>query len=182
MKTEAAWLAGVKEQILIRYLGMGWVKAHHPWSSTENDEYSSKQLLKWLIDTAIPSDDTEDEPNDAPVSMPGPPDMKPLGTTSTLAEELKAGNKDTLSNFQKTLNKKREERMSKGKRDKLDGMKMIIILDINKQMKGFQFEMVFKYPNELEGGTSLDWTHGIVQEVIVFKTITICNVDEISCP
>ena len=32
--------------------------------------------------------------------------------------------------------------------------------------------MLFEYPNELEGGTYLDWTHGIVEEVIILKTIT----------
>jgi hypothetical protein len=99
LKTEAALLAEVKEQILSRYLGMSWIKAHHPWSSKENSKYSSKQLLKWLIDTVIPLDDTEDEPDDAPVLMLAPPEMKSLGTTSTLAEELKAGKKDKLSNY-----------------------------------------------------------------------------------
>ena len=49
---------------------------------------------------------------------------------------------------------------------------MSVMPGINTKMKGFQLEMLFEYPNELEGGTSLDWTHGIVQEVIVFKTIT----------
>ena len=78
--------------------------------SKENDKYSSKQLLKWLIDTAIPLGDTEDAPNDVPASMPAPPEMKYIGTTSTLAEELKPGNKDKLSNFQKLWNKEREKR------------------------------------------------------------------------
>ena len=104
--------------------------------------------------------------------MPVPPAMKSLGTTSTLAEELKAGNKDKLSNFQKTWNEEREKRMSKGKGDRLEGMQVSVMPDIDKKMKGFQLEMLFEYPNELEGGTYLDWTRGIVEEVIILKTIT----------
>ena len=41
LKSETARLAGVKEQILIRYLGLGWEDAHHPWSS-EGHTYTSK--------------------------------------------------------------------------------------------------------------------------------------------
>ena len=35
LKSETARLNAVKEQILIRYLGLGWEDAHHPWSSHE---------------------------------------------------------------------------------------------------------------------------------------------------
>ena len=31
--------------------------------------------------------------------------------------------------------------------------------------------MSFEYPNEIEGGTYLNWTHGVVDEVIVLKTV-----------
>ena len=47
--------------------------------------------------------------------MPAPPRMKYLGTTSTLAEELKAGSKDRVSNFQIIWNEEREKKMSEGK-------------------------------------------------------------------
>ena len=33
LRTKAEKLRHVKEQILIRYLGLGWVEAHHNWSS-----------------------------------------------------------------------------------------------------------------------------------------------------
>ena len=49
---------------------------------------------------------------------------------------------------------------------------MSVMPGINTKMKGFQLEMLFEYPNELEGGTYLDWTHWIVKEVIILKTIT----------
>ncbi len=53
LKSESARLNAVKEQILIRYLGLGWEDAHHPWSKS-GVTFSSKQLLKHLIETVIP--------------------------------------------------------------------------------------------------------------------------------
>ena len=41
--------------------------------------------------------------------------------------------------------------MSKGKGDRLERMQMSVMPDINKTLKGFQLEMLFEYPNELEG-------------------------------
>ncbi len=37
----------VKEQILIRYLGLGWEEAHHPWSKNKHI-YTASELLKHL--------------------------------------------------------------------------------------------------------------------------------------
>ncbi len=35
----------VKEKILIRYLGLGWEEAHHPWSKNKH-QYTALELLK----------------------------------------------------------------------------------------------------------------------------------------
>ena len=42
---------------------------------------------------------------------------------------------------------------------------------IDKPLKGFNIEIWFEYPNEIKGGTYLNWTHGVVDEVIVLKTV-----------
>ena len=94
LKSESTILAAVKEQILIRYLGLGWTDAHHPWLLKEEGTFSSKRLFKLLVDTVIPMADTRLTPDEPPVTMPTPPKMHKLGTTSKLAENLKSGNTD----------------------------------------------------------------------------------------
>ena len=65
----------------------------------------------------------------------------------------------------------REKRMFEGRGDKFEGMQLNIMPKIDKSLKGFHIEMLFEYPNEIEGGTYLNWTHGVVDEVIILKTV-----------
>ena len=44
LTTKKDRLKYVKDQILIRYLGLGWLEAHHPWSKG-NRPYPSSELL-----------------------------------------------------------------------------------------------------------------------------------------
>ena len=95
LNSESSRLAAVKEQILIRYLGLGWTKAHHPWSSKDHGTYNAKYLLKWLTNTVIPLADVNDKPDEPPLKMPTPPQRRSLvGTTSALANEFKTANRD----------------------------------------------------------------------------------------
>ena len=41
LKFKKDCMRSIKEQILIRYLGLGWVEAHHPWSKKSHGTYSS---------------------------------------------------------------------------------------------------------------------------------------------
>ena len=171
LNSESARLAAVKEQILIRYLGLGWTKAHHPWSSKDHGTYNAKYLLKWLTNTVIPLADVNDKPDEPPLRMPTPPQRRALGTTSALANEFKAGNSDQREQVREGGNMEREKRMSEGRGDKFEGMQLSIMPKIDKSLKGFHIEMLFEYPNEIEGGTYLNWTHGVVDEVIILKTV-----------
>ena len=40
LKFKKDCMRSIKEQILIRYLGLGWVEAHHPWSKKSHGTYS----------------------------------------------------------------------------------------------------------------------------------------------
>ena len=71
----------VKEQIHIRYLGLGWVDAYHPWSKKEH-MYQPADLLQHLINVTIPLADNEIVPSKAPVNLPTGPDTFTLGTKS----------------------------------------------------------------------------------------------------
>ncbi len=56
----------VKEQILIRYLGLGWEEAHHPWSKNKH-QYTASALLKHFCEIVIPLQDINEVPKQAPI-------------------------------------------------------------------------------------------------------------------
>ena len=88
LKSESARLAAVKEQILIRYLGLGWAKAHHPWSR-DGETFTSDTLFKHLLNVVIPLRNELDVPPEPPLNVPDLPDVTNLGTVSELAERMK---------------------------------------------------------------------------------------------
>jgi len=98
LKSETARLNAVKEQILIRYLGLGWERAHHPWSKS-GVTFSSKQLLKHLIETVIPMANELPIPVEPPIKFPSPPESQLLGTESELSFVYAAGNEDEMEEF-----------------------------------------------------------------------------------
>jgi len=71
-----------KEQILIRYLGLGWEKAYHPWLR-DKYTFTAMELLEHLVNTVIPLETSETVPKEAPYHMPRIPDMKKMGITSS---------------------------------------------------------------------------------------------------
>ena len=68
----------VKEQILIRYLGLGWEEAYHPWSKNKHI-YEPSELLEHLVTTVIPLQDTKEIPDKPPLELPKCPDNLALG-------------------------------------------------------------------------------------------------------
>ena len=145
LNSESSRLAAVKEQILSRYLGLGWTKAHHPWSSKDHGTYKSTHLLKLLTDIVIPLTDVNDKPDEPPLKMSTPSQRRALGTTSTLANGFKAGNRDQREQVREGGNTEREKRMSEGRGDKFEGMQLSIMPTINKSLKGSNIEMLFEY-------------------------------------
>jgi hypothetical protein len=80
----------MKEQLLIRYLGLGWEEAHHPWSKNKH-QYTALELLKHLCEVVIPLQDVKELPNQAPIKFPAQPDSFTLGTISADLIELDNG-------------------------------------------------------------------------------------------
>jgi len=81
LASETARLAAVKEQILIRYLELGWVQAHHAWSENGNT-LTARRLLKHLVEVVIPLAEGLDVSSEPPVNVPKIPEMKVLETVS----------------------------------------------------------------------------------------------------
>ena len=87
LASETGRLAVVKEQILIRYLALGWVQTHYAWSEIGNT-FTARRLLKHLLEVVIPLAEEPDFPSEPPVNVPKIPEMKVLGTVSELWERM----------------------------------------------------------------------------------------------
>ena len=80
----------VKEQILIRYLGLGWEEAHHPWSKIKH-QYTALKLLKHLCEVVIPLQKCKRGTQSGTFKLPAQPDSFMLGTKSADLIELDNG-------------------------------------------------------------------------------------------
>ncbi len=80
----------MKEQILIRYLGLGWEEAHHPWSKNKH-QYTASELLKHLCEVVIPLQDVKEVPDQAPIILLVQPDSFTLRTKLADLIELDNG-------------------------------------------------------------------------------------------
>ena len=87
LTTKKDKLKHVKENILIRYLGLGWVEAHHPWSRGQHT-FDSDELFQHLTEVVIPLADVKEIPLFAPVSLPELPDNFTIGTKSAVRKDL----------------------------------------------------------------------------------------------
>eukprot|EP00956_Cyclotella_meneghiniana_P002231 scaffold2510_cov65-Cyclotella_meneghiniana.AAC.1 len=97
LKTKKDKMKHVKENILIRYLGLGWVEAHHPWSRKQDGiqhTFTSDELFQHLIEVVIPLADKKEMPLYAPVKLPELPDNFTLGTRSAVRKNLDEKHED----------------------------------------------------------------------------------------
>ncbi len=79
--SKSAKLQFVKEQILIRYLGLGWTKAYHPWSRNKHI-FLPSELMEHFVKVVLPLDKTEVVPDAPPMNLPGLPTLPTLGTVA----------------------------------------------------------------------------------------------------
>ena len=157
-------LKAVKEQILIRFRGLGWDKAHHPWSRAGHT-YSCDELFKHLIDTVIPLEGVETIPDEAPVDMPSPPDLPELGTTASV--DLFHGSRyaEEVSNLKAVGYTEKGEREAMGVGDKWADQQSFNAPVIDETFEGFRIEMMFLY-NDENGESLTNWYHGTVEKVL----------------
>ena len=69
----------MKEQIIIVNLGLGFEKAHNPWSR-DRYEYSAVELLEHFVKVCLPLTKNKNLPNEAPMEHPCLPEFPALGT------------------------------------------------------------------------------------------------------
>ena len=74
----------------MRYLGCGWVEAHHAWSK-DSVSYTATELLDHLVKKVIPLKKVKSVPNEAPFEMPKMPDLPVLGTQTNDLDNYEMG-------------------------------------------------------------------------------------------
>jgi hypothetical protein len=153
----------VKEQILIRYLGLGWEEAHHPWSKNKH-QYTASELLKHLCEIVIPLEDINKVPKQAPIKLPTRPDDFTLGTKSADLIQLDNGALAREERIRLNAMLERDRREMHGFGDQLMEMQQTSWA-IDKIWAGsFQIDMCFAYGDE--DGEVLQWCQGTVLKIL----------------
>jgi hypothetical protein len=108
----------VKEQILIRYLGLGWEEAHYPWLKNKHT-CTALELLNHLCEVVIPLQDTKKVMDQPPIKLPARPDGFMLGTKSAYLIQLDDGALAKEECIQLNAMLERDRREDSGFRDQL---------------------------------------------------------------
>ena len=96
LKSETVKLAAVKEQILVRYLGLGWREVHHAWSDDRNT-FTLLLLLNHLLGVALHLADKLDVPSEPPLNVNDLPQVENVEIVLDLAESLKGLSDDKIA-------------------------------------------------------------------------------------
>ena len=116
IQSEAQKLRAVKEQILIRSLGLGWGKAHHPLSQAGRT-FTHDELFHHLINVVISFAGKLDVPSEPPLSLPAPPDLPVIGTKALIHMKTGSYYAEKVMNVKMKIYKEMEAREVEGKDD-----------------------------------------------------------------
>ncbi len=164
----------MKEQILIRYLGLGWEEAHHLWSKNRY-QYTASELLKHLCEVVIPLQNVKEVPIQAPIKLPTRPDSFTLGTKSADLIQLDDGSLAREEQIRLNAMLEQDQREMNGFGNQLMAMPQTSWV-IDKIWKGsFKIDMCFTYGDE--DGEILQWCQGtfirILREERTYVTVEI---------
>ena len=166
-------LEAVKEQTLIRFLGLGIKGAHHPWSK-DKYTYTVDDLFDHLIKTVIPLVNElkrkKKLPREAPLNFPSPPNKMSLGTTSALGEELFMIDEEQRQMARDEANEEIDKRETSGKGDMLEQKQDIVAPKIDSKLvkRNFKIEMMFEEMGN-GGEKESDWYYGVVVKIVNAK-------------
>ncbi len=153
----------MKEQILIRYLRLGWEEAHHPCSKNKH-QYTALELLKHLCEVVTSLQDVKKVPNQAPIKLLALPDSFTLGTKSADLIELHNGAMAREEHIRLNAILERDQRENSGFGDQLMEMQQTS-WEVDKICMGsFKIDMCFSYGDE--DGEILQWCQGTVVRVL----------------
>ena len=170
LKTKKDKLKFVKDQILMRYLGLGWVEAHHPWSKNGNP-FTPEQLLEHLVTVVIPLQQIKEVPDHPPYDLPSRPDMVQLGTKAADLAKLDESKADKETEARAKAMERREELESEGFGDQLSELQEANCPIEAIKSGRFNIDMLFIY-----GEGELSWCQGVVTKVLK-ETRTVLKVE-----
>ena len=154
----------MKEKVLIRYLGLGWSEAHHPWSKN-NYIFTPSELLKHFVEVVIPLQQIKQVPDHPPFDLPTQPEgMVQLGTKAANLVALDKANVDKEMEACANTMIEREERESQGFGDQLSDVQCTSCPIERIRAGGFMIDMLFVY-----GEDELSWCQGTVTKVVKEK-------------
>jgi hypothetical protein len=163
LPSEAQKIKYVKEQIEIRWKGLGWKGAQHAWSKG-GVTHRSEVLFDFFLKTVLPLADTEDVPPEPPIEWPEPPTLPVLGTLGDHAKNLANINDSAQDKLKAEARSELEERELRGDRDRWE-KKQPANRPTGDALIGFPIEMMFEFTND-DGSTYLDWCHGEVKRIV----------------
>ena len=166
LTTKTARMKHVRDQILMRYVGLGFGEAYHPWSK-EGRQYTAAELLKHLIEVVIPLDTSKMLPDRPPLNLPKRPDLAILGTLSADRKDL---DNTCLAKEQRIrLNAmlERDRREDNGRGDQLMEMQEAVIPVDRMRKGGFKVDICFEFDDVT--GPVLEWCQGTVVRLIKYK-------------
>jgi hypothetical protein len=103
----------IKDQLLMRSLGLGWNEAYHAWSK-DGIPYTSNQLFRFFKQYVFPLAETQGVPGEPPLSLPSPPEMPSLGTKSEIALSMESKNESKLAEFKVKAYAERDKQEADG--------------------------------------------------------------------
>ena len=157
MKFKKDRMSSIKEQILIRYLGLGWIEAHHPWSKKGHGTFSPTELLDHFVKVVLPLADIKEVTNEPPLELPGLPNICRIGTRAQDCIELEDALNSEDREFRLQALHKREKLEDDGFGDQLMEMQQNIWPVKSLRTSGFKIDKLFEYDDD-----ELQWCQGKV--------------------
>jgi hypothetical protein len=167
LKTATARYRWVKEQILIRYVGLGWEEAYHPWSKN-GYIYTPVELLGHLTKVVIPLQRYKIVPKHAPMNLPTRPELPKLGTKALNIIDMDKKLTEQNTKLRIDAYKEREQMEDEGFGDQLSemqqfGWKIFDSSELNSAPWGI--DMLCEYTDD-ECEPTYIWCQGKVVELV----------------
>ena len=129
LKTNAARYRYLKEQILIRYVGLGWEEAYHPWSKG-GYIYTPNELLRHFTMVVIPLQRTKSVPEHPPINLPTRPFLLTLGTKASDIVDMDSQSTQQNAQFRMDAYRERELLEEEGIGDQLSELQQISWIEV----------------------------------------------------
>ena len=167
LTTKKEKLRHVKDQILMRYLGLGRVEAHHPWY-LKGRAFTAEELFDHLINVVIPlATDGRHIPCEPPVNLPKVPDSIIVGTKSAARAALDSKSNSMECDIRLKAERKIELQEEMGLVDQEEYMQQTS-WPIEQIKEGFKLQICWEYYDAEDGlgNAELRWCGGVIEQVV----------------